>query len=177
MTRLTLAGAALTVLMSASLAACTKPAADKATANQTAADTGAIAAAVKADADQLVADFNAHDAVKSASHDAPGMVGMFHGTPNTVGADADLASTKQLFADSPKTTFSVADETVDVAASGDMAVYRATYSYAYNDAKTKKPINETGNWVTGYKKQPDGSWKMAWEILAETPAAPPAGKS
>ena len=172
MTRLTLAGVALTVLLSASLVACTKPTADK-----PAADTGAIAAAVKADADQLVADFNAHDAVKSASHDGPGYVAMFHGTPNTVGPDADLAATKQLFADSPNTKFSVTDETVDVGAAGDMAVYRASYSYAYNDAKTKKPINETGNFLAGYKKQPDGSWKMAWEILADTPAAPPAAKS
>ena len=172
MTRLTLAGAALTVLLSASLVACTKPAADK-----PAADTGAIAAAIKADADQLVTDFNAHDAVKSASHDAPGMVAMFHGAANTVGADADLATTKQLFIDSPNTKFTVADETVDVPASGDMAVYRATYSYAFNDPKTKKPIVETGNWLAGYKLQPDGSWKIAWDILAETPAAPDAAKS
>ncbi|MDQ2861340.1 MAG: hypothetical protein M3T55_11595 [Pseudomonadota bacterium] len=172
MTRLTLAGAALTVLMAASLVACTKPAADKPVA-----DTGKIAAAVKADADQGVADFNAHDAVKSASHDAPDMVAMFHGAPNTVGADADLATTKQIFADSPNTKFSVTGESVDVAASGDMAVYRATYSYAYNDLKTKKPIVETGNYVVGYKKQPDGSWKQAWDILADTPAAPLAAKS
>jgi ketosteroid isomerase-like protein len=175
MTKLKLAGAALAVLAAASLFACNKPAVEKPDA-----DTSKIADAVKADADQLVADFNAHDAVKSASHDAPGMVGMFHGTPNTVGADADLANTKQLFADSPATKFTVADESVDVAASGDMAVYRSTYAYSYNDPKTKKPITESGNWLTGYRKQPDGSWKMVWEVLSDTPPAPataPGAKS
>lgn len=104
------------------------------------------------------------------------MVGMFHGEPNVVGPEADLATTKKLFADSPDAHFSVANESVDVSSSGDMAVYRATYTYTATDPKTKKPMTETGNIVAGYKPQADGTWKVAWDIGADTPAAAAAKK-
>jgi ketosteroid isomerase-like protein len=158
--------AALTAVI-ASLAACNKPASPAAPAS--AADVGKIADAVKADADQLVADFNSRDAVKSVAHDAPGMVGMVHGTPNVVGADQDLAQTKQQVAD-PALKLVVGDETVDVAQSGDLAVYRSTYAWTFTDPATKKPKTEVGNWLIGYKKQPDGTWKIAWNVVSDAPA-------
>ncbi|MBA3895991.1 MAG: hypothetical protein H0X36_02385 [Sphingomonadaceae bacterium] len=132
------------------------------------ADTANVAAAVKADAAQLVADFNAHDAVKSASHDAPDYVGMFHGMANVVGPAADLALTKVQVAD-PLAKVTVSGETVDVAASGDMAVWRATYAYNFTDLKAKAPATEHGNWLLGYKAQPDGSWKLTWGVVSDTP--------
>ena len=166
MTKSRIAGAAFALVLVGSMTACTKPA----------ADTAKAAAAVKADADQLIAEFNAHDAVKAVAHDAPGTIGMFHGTANIVGQDADLASTKQEVAD-PLAKVTVSDETVDVAGSGDMAVYRATYAYVTTDPKTKAPSTERGNWLIGYKLQGDGTWKIAWNVLSDTgsaPAAPPA---
>ena len=159
-----LAGVALSVLMTGALAACAKPEAAK-----PAVDTAAFAEDVKADLHQLVADFNAHDAAKSVSHDAPDYVGMFHGLPNVKGPAEDLALTKQQVAD-PLSKVSVSDEIVDVAASGDMAVYRATYAYDFTDPKTKAPVTEHGNWVLGYKRQADGSLKIAWGVIADTPA-------
>jgi ketosteroid isomerase-like protein len=166
MTNTKIIGVAMTVLAAAPLVACSPP-----TPTKVAADTSKIAAAVKADADQLVADFNAHDAAKSVSHDAPGIVGMFHGAPNTVGADADLAATKRQAADL-SSKLAVSDETIDVAAAGDMAIYRATYVYTSTDPKTKKPVTETGNWVVGYKPQPDGTWKIVWDVVSDTGPAP-----
>ena len=166
MTRSKVALTATAVMLVGSLAACTKPAATAA------ADTTKLADAVKADADQLVTDFNARDAAKAISHDAPGIVGMFHGAPNLVGPDADLANTKQQMSD-PAMKLAVSNEAVDVAASGDLAVYRATYAYTFTDPKTKKPTTETGNWLIGYKPQADGSWKITWDVISDTPSAPP----
>ena len=74
------------------LAACQQSAAP-------AVDTANIAAAVKGEVAGLVAAFNAHDAEKAVSYDAPDYVGMFHGAPNVVGPEADLAVTKQQVAD------------------------------------------------------------------------------
>jgi ketosteroid isomerase-like protein len=169
MTKVYAAGAAL-ALTAGLLGACSgaQPA-------KPAVDVGKITEAVKADANQMIADFNAHDAAKAVSHDDPGIVGMFHGFPNTVGPDADLTNTKQLFADNPNAKITLANESVDVAASGDMAVFHSTYTYDYTDPKTKKPGSESGNFLIGYKPQPDGSWKIAWNIGADTPpaAAPP----
>jgi ketosteroid isomerase-like protein len=168
MTKIQMTGVAMAVLMAAFVGACGKPESAK-----PAVDTGKIADAVKADEAQLLADFNAHDAAKVASHDAPDVVQMAHGAPNTVGPAADLAANQQLFTGDPTQHFAIANETVDVSASGDMAIYRSTYVYNFVDPKTRKPVSENGNYVAGYKPQPDGSWKIAWSIIADT-AAPPA---
>jgi ketosteroid isomerase-like protein len=175
MTRLQFAGAASAVLMAASLGACNPAAPAK-----PAVDTGKIADAVKADADQLIGAYNAHDATKVAGHVTSDYVGMFHGMPNTVGSDASNAAAKQTFATIPDLHVTLSDETVDVAASGDMAVYRSTFVTTLTDPKTKKPVTDHGNYLAGYKAQPDGSWKQTWSVVSDTgppPAAAPAAKS
>lgn len=151
-----------------SLAACQKPAATPAA--EAPADTAKAAEAVKADVQDLVASFNAKDAAKATAHDAPDYVGMFHGLPNVVGPAQDLELTKQQMAD-PALDLKVSDETVDVAKSGDMAVYRASYAYRFTDPKTKQPTTENGNWLLGYKLQSDGAWKIAWGVVSDTPPA------
>ncbi|HEY2750919.1 hypothetical protein [Phenylobacterium sp.] len=84
-------------------------------------DTAKIADAVKADADSLVADLNARDAVKTVAHNAPDSVIMLHGGPN-IGPVVDLALTKQMVTD-PALKMTLHNEIVDVAASGEMAVF------------------------------------------------------
>lgn len=134
------------------------------------ADRAKVAQDIKANWTKISRDFNEGDASGATASDAPDIISMFHGQPNAVGPDADLATTKQFLAGGPaKETFS--DERVDVAEAGDMAIYRATYEATFTDAKTHKPIHETGNVVTGYRKQSDGSWKIAWTISADTPPA------
>jgi ketosteroid isomerase-like protein len=136
-----------------------------------AADNAKIADAVKAQSAALIVAFNAHDAEKAVSFDAPDYIGMFHGAPNVVGPDADLALTKQQVAD-PAAKVTVSDEDVSVAAGGDRALWRSTYAYTYTDPKTKQPTTENGNWLIGWRKQADGSWKAAWGVVSDTgPAA------
>jgi len=176
MTRTQLAGVATAVLMAASLGACAKPDAAK-----PAVDTAKIADAVKADAAQRYADVNAHDAAKVASHDAADAVAMFHGRPNAVGPDAIAASFKDSLVNAPDLKVTAADQTVDVAASGDLAVFHATSVATFTDPKTKKAVTTTSNSLSGYKPQADGSWKVEWSVVSDVgpaPAAPaPAPKS
>jgi ketosteroid isomerase-like protein len=169
--------ASASVLAVAALAACSQPAA------KPAVDTAKVADAVKADVHDMLAAFNAHDVAKAVSHDAPDMVGMFHDAPNIKGPDEDTKMTTTLFTATPDAKLEVADETVDVAASGDMAVYRATYTFSGVDPKTKKATPEKGNWIVGYK-QVDGAWKIAWNVVSDigtgngvpAPAAAPTTK-
>jgi len=156
------ASSVLLVLGATSLAACTKPADTAAKA-----DTSKAEAAVRADIAKLVEEFNAHDAKAAVAHDAPDEVSMFHGTPNTVGPEADLMITTKQMQD-PLAKIAVSNEKVDVANSGEMAVYRAEYAYTMTDAKMKKPVIERGNWLVGYKTQADGSWKIAWNVVSNT---------
>jgi ketosteroid isomerase-like protein len=166
--------AALSVLAVASLVACKPPA-----ASNPAVDTGKIADAIKTDATQRIADINAHDAAKVVAHDAADAVSMRHGRPNAVGIDAIQASFKQTVTDEPDLQVVLSDPTVDVAASGDMAVLRSTTTATYTDLKTKKPVTTTSNSLLGYKLQTDGSWKIEWSVLSDVGPAPagPAAKS
>jgi ketosteroid isomerase-like protein len=91
-----------------------------------------------------------------------------------VGSAAELAMRQKGFATEPSQHVSVSDAVIDVAASGDMAVYRATYSFAGIDPKTRKPISESGNYLAGYRLQPDGSWKINWSVISDTAPAPAA---
>ena len=86
-----------------------------------------LADAVKADAAQLLAAVNAHDATKVVSHDAADVVQMAHGYPNVVGQAADLAANQKGFAADSTQKVTVADESVDVAASGDAERYKKSY--------------------------------------------------
>lgn len=135
-----------------------------------AVDSAKVGDEVKANMTEMVAAFAARDADKAVSWDAPDFVGMFHGAPNVSGKEGDLALTKEQVAD-PAMKFSVSDEKIDVAASGDLAVWRATYSYTYTDPATKQPKTEVGNWVVGWKRQSDGTMKEAWGVVSDTPAA------
>ncbi len=158
-------GFGLGIALAVSLTACQKPA-----ATAPAVDTTKISDTIKADVAQLVTDFNAKDAEKSVSHDGPDYVGMFHGMANVHGPAEDLALTKQQMADA-SAKVAVSNEAVDTAASGDMAVYRATYAYTFTDPKTKQPTTENGNWVLGYRKQSDGTWKLSFGVVSDTPTA------
>ncbi len=170
-----LTGSIMALALALNLAACSKPANGDRAATSPAThvakvDTAAVAEAVKADAAGLVAAFNARDAAKAVSYDAPDYVSMMHGAPNVVGPAADLVATKAQVAD-PNVKLVVSNESVDVAASGDLAVYRATYAYTFTDPKTKAPSTETGNWVLVFKTQPDGSRKISLGVISDTPPA------
>ena len=80
-----------------------------------------------------------------------------------------MMTAKQM--EDPLAKIAVSNESVDVAASGEMAVYRAEYAYTMTDSETKKPVIERGNWLIGYKTQADGSWKIAWNVVSNTAKA------
>jgi ketosteroid isomerase-like protein len=126
----------------------------------------------KATVAAISAAYNAHDAARVASFDAPDYASMFHGFATAIGPAADIASVKEQFKD-PAATFYLAVRDVDVAQSGEMAVVRSTYVYDFTDPKTNTVRRETGNWIIGLKRQPDGSLKMVWSIGADEPNPAP----
>ena len=136
-------------------------------------DAAKTSADVKANMTAMVAAFAARDADKAVIWDAPDFVGSFHGMADTHGQEADRALTKQQVAD-PAMKFSVSDVIVDAAKSGDLAVWRAKYSFTFTDPVTKQPKTEVGNWIVGWKRDGDGKLKEAWGVVSDTPSAPAA---
>ena len=63
------------------------------------------------------------------------------------------------FTRDPLWRVSLIDETVDVASSGDLAVYRGTYN---EDNGLARLITHKTNFIAEFKRQSDGSWRIVW---------------
>jgi ketosteroid isomerase-like protein len=87
-------------------------------------DTTAIGNIIKRNVAQLVAGLNAHDVDRTTAYDDPNVISMECGSPSTVGIAADREGFKNGFAHDPQWGVRLIGETVDVAISGDLAVYR-----------------------------------------------------
>lgn len=140
-------------------------------------DTSKVADEVKAAMDDAIAGFNAHDAARATAVDAPGFIGMFHGMNNTNGVAQDLALTQTMLND-PAAKIEADSSEINVAAAGDMAVWRASYAFTHTDAVTKAVATERGNWVMIFRRQPDGKLKATLGVVSDTApakaaAAPP----
>jgi ketosteroid isomerase-like protein len=82
---------------------------------------------------------------------------------------------QQLFSD-PNISIDFATSKAEVSKGGDLAYTQGVYHLTSTDPKTKRPVSETGKYVTVYKKQADGSWKAVEDMLnADAPAVGPAG--
>ncbi|HET9696579.1 MAG TPA: DUF4440 domain-containing protein [Terriglobales bacterium] len=127
-------------------------------------DTAAIAKTIKAEVAQLVAGLNAHDAVKTTAFDAPDVISMECGSPPTVGIEADREGFKMGFDHDPLWKVSLIDETVDVASSGDLAIYRGTYHEDNGDEGVL--MTHKTNFIAEFKRHKDGAWRIAWYIVS-----------
>lgn len=134
-------------------------------------DKTLIAEAIETEVAQLVAGLNAHDPVKTTAYDAPDVISMECGSTPTVGIDADREGFRAGFAHDPLWRVSLIDETVDVANSGDLAVYRGTY-HEDNGHKGVLMTHKT-NFIAEFKRQPDESWKIAWYSVSNMEKAHP----
>ncbi len=124
-------------------------------------DKNAIAKTIKMDVAQIVAGLNAHDAVKTTAYDASDVVSMECGSLSTVGIDSDREGFQTGFAHDPRWRVSLIADNVDVARSGDMAVYRGTYNEE-NSREDGVLMTHRTNFLAEFKRQSDGQWKIAW---------------
>jgi ketosteroid isomerase-like protein len=131
----------------------------------TSVDKAAIAQTIKTDVAQLVAGLNAHDAVKTTAYDAPDIVSMECDSPPMIGVEADRDGFKAGFAHDPLWKVSLIDETIDVAGSGDMAVYRGAYNE--ENGRAGVLLTHKTNFIAEFQRQSDGSWKIAWYSISK----------
>jgi ketosteroid isomerase-like protein len=143
------------------LAACGPKAPDASAAAKATAD-------VKTAVAQLVDGYNTRNLAEAIGVNAPDHLGMAHGFANVAAADAEQASVKAQLAD-PAMVLAFTDPAIEASASGDLAVYRATYHVTYTDPNTRRPATEVGNWVAVFKRQPDGTMKLSWEVMSDLP--------
>lgn len=124
----------------------------------------AIASMVKADVAEMVAGINAKDIDKATRFDAADLVSMESGREPSVGAKADHDGLSMAFKYAPNWHLSLIDETVDVARAGDMAIYRGTY--AEDSLHDGVPYTHKGNYIAGFRRDPDGMWRVHWSVIS-----------
>jgi ketosteroid isomerase-like protein len=143
-------------------------------AADTAPDTAKVATEVKAVAAEIIAAYNANDAKKTASYDAPDYLGLNHGIAVLHGEQADADAMAELMKD-PANRFTLGDPTLIVAKAGDMAVFNAPYDSAWTDPKSHRLMAEKGTWIAVFTRQGDGTMKLSRSIGVDSgPAAPAA---
>ncbi len=120
----------------------------------------AFAESIKPAVAQVVAGINAHDPIKTTAYDAPDIISMECGSPSTCGIEADRESFMLGFQHDPLWKVSLIDETVDVASSGDLAVYRGIYSE--DNGRAGVLMTHKTNFIAGFKRRNDGSWMIIW---------------
>ena len=130
-----------------------------------------IAETIKRDVARLVAGLNAHDAVTTTAYDAPNVISMECGSPSTVGIDADRDGFSTGFQHDPHWQVHLIDETVDVASSGDLAVYRGIYNEDNGSAGVV--TTHKTNFLAEFKRQSDGSMKIVWYSVSNMGAPHP----
>lgn len=127
-------------------------------------DRAQIAETIKYDVAHLVGGLNAHDPIKATAYDAPAIISMECGRTPTIGIEADRESFKTGFAQDPLWKVSLIDEIVDVASSGDLAIYRGTYNE--DNGHEGVLMTHKTSFIAEFKRHPDGSWKIAWYIVS-----------
>lgn len=93
------------------------------------------------------------------------------------GKPAMLEDSKKKMAADPSSTLSFKELKVDVAKSGDLAYTMGSYESTGTDPKTHKTIKDHGYYVTNYRKQADGSWKVVADIAVSAVPPTPAKKN
>jgi ketosteroid isomerase-like protein len=134
-------------------------------ASAAAPDTrSAIASKIKADVAEIVSGINTKDIDKATKYDSPDLVSMESGREPSVGAKADHDGLAMAFKYAPEWHLDLIDETVDVAKAGDMAVYRGTY--AEDSMHDGVPYTHKGDYVAGFRREPDGKWRVHWSVVS-----------
>jgi len=87
------------------------------------------------------------------------------------GKDNIKAALKPILAD-PNFALSFHSTRAEASKGGDFVYLIGTYSMTTSSPRDQKPVTDEGKYLTVYKKQPDGSWKAAADMInSDLPAA------
>jgi uncharacterized protein (TIGR02246 family) len=106
-----------------------------------------------------VKDTAAKDPEKWASYFADDGAGLYPGMALLNGKQAIKTAMTPVLAD-PNFALTFQSTRVEASKGGDMVYTQGTYTSTMTNPKTKKPMTEKGKYLTIYRKQADGSWKV-----------------
>ena len=132
------------------------------------ADADSAKQAIKADETKFNSDFKSKDLEGLLGHYADDAYFVAPGVKPANGS----TEIRKAYADGtsdPNFAVSFASDKIEVSGSGDMAYARGRFTEKYTDPKTHKAMTDSGSYLTVYKKQADGSWKVMEDFAAADP--------
>ena len=91
--------------------------------------------------------------------------------PAVTGKEAIATTTKAMMGD-PNFSLAFQGSKFDVAKSGDLGFSQGSYTMIMTNPKSKKAVTDKGKYITVFKKQADGSWKAAEDMVSSDGSAP-----
>jgi ketosteroid isomerase-like protein len=126
--------------------------------------------AIEEDQAQWLKDFHSRDVEKIVSHYSDDAVVIDSAAPPAKGPQ----EAKRLYTDAaadPASSLDFAPLEVAIAASGDIGYVRGSYKAINTVPNTNRTAEEKGTYISIYKKQANGRWKVAVDIgSSETPS-------
>ena len=132
-----------------------------------------ISAAIEAQDAAFNQALAAKDAAAVAGFYAPDAQMFNSGQPPATTHEAILAAYTGLLTD-PNGSLSIRGDDVINPSSGDFAFAQGAYTISYTDPTTHHKVSETGAYMTLWRHQDDGSWKIMRDIAASAPPSAPA---
>jgi uncharacterized protein (TIGR02246 family) len=125
-----------------------------------------IKQAIKADEAKWNQQLKAKDTEGLAGHYADDA---YFVAPGAAAADGSTAI-RQVYANAlTDSAFEAQVSSDKIDASGDLAYARGHFTEKYTDKKTGKVMTDKGSYLSVYKKQDDGSWKMVEDFATADP--------
>ena len=112
----------------------------------------------------IVAGINAHDVDQATRFDADDIVSMESGRPTSNGIFEERKGLSQAFQYATTWRLSLIEETVDVANSGELAVYRSTYNE--DSVENGVPMTHRVNFIAEFRRDYNGRFKVVWSVVS-----------
>lgn len=132
-------------------------------------DAAAVEKELRAIESQWNTDYNTRNVDAVMGHYAEDAALANPGMQLAAASDSRRNAITQFLSD-PNLKISFESDRVQVAKSGDLAYTRGHFTLQGTDPATKQPRTDTGNYLTVWKRQSDGSWKAVEDFI--TPGAP-----
>jgi ketosteroid isomerase-like protein len=123
-----------------------------------------IADKIRTEVADIVAGINAHDVDQATRFDADDIESMESGRPASNGIVEERKGLSQAFHYAPTWRLSLIEETVDVANSGELAIYRSTYNE--ESVENGVPMTHRVNFIAEFRRHNKGQYKVVWSIVS-----------
>jgi len=123
-----------------------------------------VADKIKAEVAEIVAGINAHDVDQATHFDANDIVSMESGRPASNGIVEERKGLSQAFHYAPTWRLSLIEETVDVANSGELAIYRSTYNE--ESVENGVPMTHRVNFIAEFRRHNKGQYEVVWSVVS-----------